>query len=184
MSQHDPRLRYEYLFTSDLITLASEERKLLAREYIDRFSNIDIPMLGTFQEFWDIAQIPWEAIDTIAPKWWLPSVDERRIPHKHVEIAKEEDVELELYELQSHINFCQYLLETPEIAMIETYNRLIMQVNYSISDAGKALREQKPDERIVVVREPFYWRLHRVEAYSSNRKGSRARGVLYFRKAE
>ncbi len=106
------------------------------------------------------------------------------LPHKHVEIAKEEDVELELYELQSHINFCQYLLETPEIAMIETYNRLIMQVNYSISDAGKALREQKPDERIVVVREPFYWRLHRVEAYSSNRKGSRARGVLYFRKAE
>ena len=119
----------------------------------------------------------------ISPKWWRPSVDVRRIPSEHVKIAKEEDVELELYELQSHINFCQYLLETPKTANIETYDRLIMQVNYSISDVEEALRDQKQDEIIVIVREPFGWRLHCVMPYGNNKKGSRIRGVLFFRKA-
>ncbi len=178
------RDQYKFLFSSELITLTPTKRMLLAKAYIDLFSNTEIPMPGILQEFWDIAQIPWEAIDTIAPKWWFPSVDERRISPKHVEIAKEEDVELELYELQSHINFCQYLLETPKTATIETYDRLIMQVNYTISDAVKALQNQKPDEVIIIVREPFYWRQHHVEPYGNNRQGSRVRGVLYFRKAE
>ncbi|SRR6266567_2553778 len=135
------------------------------------------------QEFWDIAQIPLVTRYYASPglsKFSLPSVDEERIPPKHVEIADEEEVELELYELQSRINFCQYLLETPETVTLETYDRLIMQVNYSISDVEKALRDQEPDEIIAVVREPFGWCLHHVEPYGNNREGSRVRGVLYF----
>lgn len=180
------RDQYKFLFSSELITLTPTKRKLLAKAYIDLFSNTDIPMYGTLQEFWDIAQIPWVTIYYVDPplgKRSFPSVGEKSIPPKHVEIAKEEDVELELYELQSRINFCQYLLETPRNIAIETYDRLIMQVNYSISNAGKALRDQKPDEIIVIVREPFGCRLHCVEPYGKDMKESRIRGVLYFRKA-
>lgn len=59
---------------------------------------------------------------------------------------------------------------------IETYDRLIMQANYSTSDVEKVLRDQEPDEIIVIVREPFGCVLHHVEPYSNNRHGSRVCG--------
>jgi hypothetical protein len=89
----------------------------------------------------------------------------------------------------SRINFCQYLLETPATASIETYDRLIMQVNYSTSDVEKALRDQEPDEIIVVVQEPFGCVMHCVVPYKDEAvsdgdgyvKEAEARGVLYFK---